>query len=66
MKQVFLAAALLAPLAAQAQQPPPETAALGQEVMECVGGKIQLRTKIVQLEAELAKAKAAPVEPSKP
>jgi hypothetical protein len=55
--RLTLVACLLAP-AALAQAPPPDTAALGAEIMDCVGGKVQLRGRINQLEAELAKLKA--------
>jgi uncharacterized small protein (DUF1192 family) len=37
--------------------------ALSQEIMECVGGKVQLRARINQLEAEIAKAKAEAATP---
>lgn len=74
MKQLFLATTLFtSPALAQQSAPTPigtdpAQAALGQEIMECVGAKIQLRTKINLIEAELAKAKAPPVEgpPSAP
>lgn len=49
-----------------AQQPDPFQAALGQEVMECVGAKIQLKTKLNQIEAELAKAMAPPPQDAPP
>ena len=58
MKRILLASFLLV-TPAVAQQPNPENTALGQEIMECVVGKVQLRTRIAQLEAELAKTKQA-------
>ena len=63
MRQVFLALALLCPFGAYAQQPPatPEQTALGQEIMECIGNKVQLRTQLARLEAELAKLRASSV-----
>lgn len=45
-------------LAQQQPVPSPENAALSQEVLECMGAKIQLRVKISQLEAELTALKA--------
>jgi hypothetical protein len=68
LKRLILAAALFAsPAFAQQSNPTPTgaepaQAALGQEVMECMGGKVQLRARLLQLEAELAKAKAPPAE----
>ena len=63
MKRLALIAALISSpaLAQQPTSPPigndPAQAALGQEVMECVGGRVQLRARIIALEAELAKTK---------
>jgi hypothetical protein len=54
--------ALFAASPALAQQAPDATA-MGNELMECVGGKVQLRTKINQLEAEIAKLKADAAKP---
>jgi len=51
----FLACLLTFPAFAEQQ---PENLALGQEIMECVGGKVQLRVRIAQLEAEIAKLKS--------
>lgn len=56
----IVASLLAISIAAPALAQQPDTAALGQEVMECIGAKIQLRTKINQLEVDLAKAKAPP------
>ena len=63
MKYLALIASLLlaAPVLAQ-QAPTPQEQALGQEVMECIAGRVTLRARIVQLEAELAKAKAGAKE----
>lgn len=58
MKRIALIAALIATPALAQQQPAHQEQALGQEVMECVGGKVQLRARVAQLEAELAKMKA--------
>lgn len=65
MKTLILILCLLA-TSSMAQVPPPEQAAMGAEIMECVGGKVQLRTRINQLEAELAKLKTPPPEEKKP
>lgn len=54
----FLAALLIA-APALAQQPPPQEQALGQEILACVGEKVQLRGRVVVLEVELAKLKPA-------
>lgn len=43
--------------------PDPAQTALGQEVMECVGGKVQLRARVNQLEAEIAQLKASAAKP---
>lgn len=68
MKRLILLAALI-PIAAHAQQPPsnPNEQALGLEVMECVGGKVSLRTqlaalqtRVAELTRELEAAKATP------
>ena len=48
-------------LAQQPPGPPPgdyAQAALAAEVMECIGGRVQLRQRVAQLEAELAKLKS--------
>jgi uncharacterized small protein (DUF1192 family) len=61
----YLIIAFLAATPALAQQAPDATA-MGNELMECVGGKVQLRTKIAQLEAEIAKLKADAAKPAEP
>lgn len=67
MKRLILALCLASP-SALAQQPAPDPAqtALSQEIMECVGGKVQLRARINQLEAELAKLTDAGTKPPAP
>lgn len=65
MKVLILAACLLtSPALAQQTSPPvdldPTQAALGAEVMECVSAKVHFRTRINQLEAELAKRSPLP------
>lgn len=61
MKRLALILCLLA-MPAFAQQRDPTEVALGAEVMECVGSKVQLRTQIARLEAEITKLKAQPEE----
>jgi hypothetical protein len=57
LKRLVLSLCLIS-FPALAQQP--DVAAVGAELMECVGGKVQMRTRIAQLEAEIAKLKAPP------
>lgn len=38
--------------------PDPNQVSLGDEIMECVGGKVQLRSRLRQVETELAKLRA--------
>jgi hypothetical protein len=61
--RLFLILALFVATPAFAQQAPDATA-MGNELMECVGGKVQLRTKINQLEAEIVKLKADAAKPT--
>lgn len=58
----YLAVFCLIAASASAQQAGPSPQALGQEVMECIGGRAMLRDRITQLEAEIAKLKAPPAE----
>jgi hypothetical protein len=68
MKRLILLASLI-PCAALAQSAPPSPneQALGAEVMECVGGKVSLRTqlaalqtRVLELTKELDAARTAP------
>lgn len=54
-----------APAFAQQSTPPaaasdPAQTALSQEIMACISEKVQLRSRIIALETELAKMKSAP------
>jgi hypothetical protein len=58
-----LASLLATPAVAQQANDP---VALGNELLECVGGKVQLRSRIAQLEAEVARLKPPPPQPPAP
>lgn len=62
LKRIIFALLIATP--AFAQQP--TAADVGTELLECVSGKVQLRAKIAQLEAEIARLKAPPPEEKKP
>lgn len=71
--RLFLAGALLVPLVAMAQQPPPtpEATALGQMVMDAAQREVSLRVQLLAAQAKSASLEAAakpatpPPEPPK-
>ena len=69
MRANFLVAVLVAlpwaAVAQPAQQPDPNTQALSQEIMECVGSKVSLRAQLVAAQQHEAAAIAAAVAKQK-
>jgi hypothetical protein len=65
MKRLVLVAFLL-PITAHAQTPPdPNAQALSQEIMQCVGDKVSLRTQIIAAQTHEVAAIAAAKEAQK-
>jgi hypothetical protein len=66
MIRILLAAALLAPLAAHAQQPPadPATQALGQMVVEGAQREASIRAQLIAAQARIATLEAASKVPA--
>lgn len=57
MKTLLIIIGFLVSVPAWAEENLP-AAAYGQEIMECTGGKVQLRAQIIALQAEIERMKA--------
>jgi Ni/Co efflux regulator RcnB len=65
MKRLIVLLAVLAAPMAQAQQSSPSELALGQKLMEEINQNVQLRAKVIELQAQIDKRKAEDEEAAK-
>lgn len=63
---IFVAAALLLPTAARADDMPPDIQPFAQEITACIGGKLELRREIAQLKLQIESLKNAAAKPADP